>query len=372
MNTNNNMNGKIPGTTVTVAAKEYIYEKTICILLCLSVCSCGKISHKTRENKASYDCELSSNGKTVSFMLDNNTKYQFTALFPYTDKKAGKEYLTFVNSNDEILFYDLKQGDFLFKIKVRKEGPDGVPGLSGYYIEDFDNIYLTSVMPEITKTDTTGHVIRRIKYRATATGYQVTPTFKSWSYLYSPLCIIDGKLYITQNPYQKSVVSKTPVSVVIDTLNETASELPFFYPPVIKDEEFLHTSGFTLAKSRDFNGREFVYSFYFDENIYIASADHEKVESVPAKSKYINRLTVGKRPDDIIRMMKNDLEIPYYGNLLYDRFRNVYYRLAYPRVEIEDGLDYRSLTSQGRKKFSVIILDKDFNIIGETLFPEFI
>ena len=63
-----------------------------------------------------------------------------------------------------------------------------------------------------------------------------------------------------------------------------------------------------------------------------------------------------------------------YGNLLYDKYRNVYYRIARPKTEVPSGLtdrEYLDLFDYGRKCFSIIILDKDFNIIGETLFPDY-
>lgn len=37
---------------------------------------------------------------------------------------------------------------------------------------------------------------------------------------------------------------------------------------------------------------------------------------------------------------------------------------------MDDKINWRGKAIYGRKKFSVIILDKEFNIIGETLFPE--
>jgi hypothetical protein len=64
-------------------------------------------------------------------------------------------------------------------------------------------------------------------------------------------------------------------------------------------------------------------------------------------------------------------ENPNYGNLLFDKYRNVYYRIAYPETKIEKGVNGLELLQYGRKRFSIIILDKDFNIIGETLFPDY-
>ena len=63
-------------------------------------------------NTTLYNYELISNGKILSYDLDDYTKYSFSALFTYTDG-SGKEYLTFQNTAFfEILFYDLNNTNF--------------------------------------------------------------------------------------------------------------------------------------------------------------------------------------------------------------------------------------------------------------------
>jgi hypothetical protein len=57
--------------------------------------------------------------------------------------------------------------------------------------------------------------------------------------------------------------------------------------------------------------------------------------------------------------------------MIYDKYRDVYYRIAYPETEMENGENYLEIFRTGRKNFSIIILDKEFKIIGETLFPDY-
>jgi hypothetical protein len=113
--------------------------------------------------------------------------------------------------------------------------------------------------------------------------------------------------------------------------------------------------------------------FFYDENILVATIDHKEVRKYNIKSKYINNLTIeDMRIDDRYAYAKYNYGAQCYGNLIHDPYRNLYYRFAYPKVELEDGPDYVGLTALGRKKFSIIILDKDFNVIGETMFPEWV
>jgi hypothetical protein len=219
------------------------------------------------------------------------------------------------------------------------------------------------------KIDTTGTLHQKIRYGLTESGYEII-TNASWSFFYTPLVFIDSKLYLPQHSWQRNPISKTPLCVVIDTLNQQHYELPCLFPQLIKDNEWGIISEFT-SFSRVFNGKQFVYSFFADENIHVISVDHQEAQKYKAKSKYINRIVFESRTfDNVYASAKYRYGAPFYGNLIHDPYRNHYYRFAYPKVDLEDGPDYVGLTALGHKKFSIIILDENFNVIGETLFPE--
>lgn len=76
-----------------------------------------------------------------------------------------------------------------------------------------------------------------------------------------------------------------------------------------------------------------------------------------------------KVPTDLTLAAKMMCELPFYGDVVYDRFREVYYRIAYPREDLELTESFVDLWQSGRSRFSVIVLDKDFQIIGETMLP---
>ncbi|WP_366784804.1 DUF4221 family protein [uncultured Phocaeicola sp.] len=63
-------------------------------------------------------------------------------------------------------------------------------------------------------------------------------------------------------------------------------------------------------------------------------------------------------------------EIPYYGDIIYDEYRQLYYRMAYPKESLQEGESLSDMMQSGRIRFSIIILDKDLNVVGETMFPE--
>jgi hypothetical protein len=125
--------------------------------------------------------------------------------------------------------------------------------------------------------------------------------------------------------------------------------------------------------SRDFNGKQFIYSFFMDENIYVTDIETNEKKSIPARSKYINHLKFIKYAEDRELVYKTLLETSCYYNTLYDKYRNVYYRFTVIGKEINRNTAYRffDIYTNGFIQFSVIIPDENFNIIGETLFPEY-
>jgi len=305
--------------------QTWIYAAIISMIL-LS-CNQNKSTHNDlMRNTMSYNYELTANGKTLSYALDDQTKYHFSALFTFSDK-SGKEYLTFFNpAYFEILFYDLNNGDFLFKIKLAREGPNGIPGPSGFLIEDLNKIYVTcSMTPFLYKIDSTGALIQKIRYGLTESGYEIIP-HESWTFFYSPLVIVDSKIYLPQRPWQRNPISKTPLCVVIDTLNQQNFELSCPFPQLIKDEEYGRgvVVDFT-SFSRDFNGKEFIYSFFSDENIRVIPINHQHVQKYKIKSKYINRNIIEHKSfDELYAFAKYRYGLQIYGNLIHDPYRNLY------------------------------------------------
>lgn len=152
--------------------------------------------------------------------------------------------------------------------------------------------------------------------------------------------------------------------------NKEIKALPFMYPSFPVSDNKSKPYSIEMDFSRCYDGTRFIYSFHYDEYIYVTSPDHESVDKIKIKSKYISEIKFTENMNG--DPMKIASENPKYGNLYYDKYRNVYYRIAYPENNISSNENFIEMYAYGRKTFSIIILDKNFNIIGETLFPDFI
>jgi hypothetical protein len=306
--------------------------------------------------------------KVLSFTLDANTKSFITTLFPYMDENE-KEYLTFQNEiQNEILFYDMNSCELLFKVKPQYEGNNGVGEFNGYYIKNLDSIFLTSIYTEeIILIDRNAKVINKYPFNE-ATGGIPLQMFYSVSFTYHPIVWLDNKIYII--PICNRWTEKNPVCAYIDTKDYSVHALlDFSYPTFPGANNKAKLSGIENEVCRFWDEKQFIYAFFFDEDIYVASQNHESIRRVKVKSKYIDHVEL---LDDYGNLTFEDgCKNPNYGNMFYDPYRDVYYRIAYPKTEIEQNVRALELLQYGRKNFSIIILDNKFNIIGETLFPDY-
>ena len=332
------------------------------LLLVFAVLSCSG-----KKNNLNNKVSLYATDKMKSFNLDSDTKYNAFYLYPFSDS-VGKEYLSFLNySSNQVLFYDLKSCNFLFKINMPAEGPDGIVQPSGYYIKDLDNIYLTSyAYSGLIQVDTASHIIKRIPYGKTDSGFKFLPSYVLSSHPYTIPYSIGGRIHLMPPLVERFCpADKTPLCVSIDTVSSQFVASEITYTDVLSEEELAAND---TRCSRVFDGKTFIYSFYVDEDIIIADKDHKEFRRIKSASQYI-KSPVEKQKQGV-KGPQSNLEVARYGDLIYDKFRKVYYRFAYPQVELDDKLNWRGKAVYGRKKFSVIILDEQFNRLGETLFPE--
>jgi len=344
------------------------------IIIPLAFVSCQQ---KSDNSNASYNYSLQETGKKLSLETVRPHGVRFTAVFPFTDKK-GERYLTFQETlQNNISIYEFHTGNFFKTVKIEREGPNSITQLHGYFIKDFDEIYLTNPnLPFVARTDTTGQIFQKISFEKSDDGTLLIPYFSSTHY--TPLAMINDTFYVTQVPPPWEEPNTWPVSCYVDTLNKSVKKLPFNFPQFLTKEERNLMSmgiGIEFAYNRCFDGSNFIYSFYIDESIRVTSTDHQEIKQIPVKSKYIKKVISPRetKPDDMLLGAKRLCEAPFYGDLIYDPYRSVYYRVAWPETEMEEeeGRTYIEIWTTGRKRFSIIILDKDFNIIGETLFPDY-
>lgn len=316
------------------------------------------------------DYTLKRSEKKVTYALDSSTKTFIHTLQLYKDKN-GEEYLTFQNQDqNKIIFYYFTTGKLAFKFEPEMNGGNGVGLFYGYYIHNLDSIFLTNhFFPEIAIVGKDKKVIEKLVYGDPEDNNMSSAYYSTTNY-YKPVVIKGNKLYLTYRCNRWAAFN--PVAAVIDMQTHAVRAFPsFIYPHFPGADNKAKAFGVEEYLSRCYDGNRFVYSFYFDENLYVAPLEHDSIRRVKTTSRYMKKVNIW---DDYGRLTLADIAgNPNYGNILYDPYREVYYRIVYPSTEINRKLTDRELTEllqYGRTRFSILILDKNLKVIGETLFPE--
>lgn len=318
-----------------------------------------------------YSRDLIISDKYLQYKIDSDVKLPQLSVF--TDKH--NRYIGFQSGKTDILIYDILSQNLVKKIVVNIEGRDAIQGgVSGFYIEDIDRIYVPSLYKQtIHVIDSAANIKQRIDFSATNEGEMLIPLYiKAGSDFY----FIDDNLYAAQqvNPmYNELMMEKSRTTLLIDTTNHVVKLLPMKFPPLITYKDRGTSAGFGAEYSRCFDGVNFIYSFFSSETTYKVSIDHKQIETITLKSRYIDKVEVLRMSStdakDVVRAM---CEHPSYGNIVYDKYREVYYRFAYPKSTLEADFDPFNVYASGRKIFSIMVLDKNLDVVGETLFPEYV
>ena len=287
---------------------------------------------------------------------------------PQVVEFRGKKCLSAINYQDNSFrIYDLKSGERLLKIQFPAEGPEGIGEIMGSALVE-DKIMVMGRGKDILYFfNLDGTLSSKLTFESHA-GSRIFPHAGLPAVHNSPYLFITNlgyPVYIGSSPgfFKREQHLEYRFNLADSSLKKLAVD----HPAVIKEAK-----GYILQLdfSRVWNGKELIYSWYKDDQLYTYDAEGKKLRSIPAKSRFLS----------------NDFNAPYYGsledleaatqhvlsqgrylNLIYNKFENCYYRMvlhAYTENEIATlGKTSRYETSN----ISIIKLDSNFNIIEEKL-----
>lgn len=342
------------------------------LLLCgmlTAFLSCGQQA----KYQAHDSYSLNITNEYLNIALDDSTYIPLNNI-SYIKDKNNSEYIAFINQRKpEIHFYNLATGHISKKIKYNTEGNNSiVREIGNFYVKDLNEIYLISpYTTTLYKSNGNGNITSKYDFSKANDGTPLTTIVSSMG----GIEFVDNKFYITQNinrNYGENMLKESSVGAIIDTIEKKVQLTPFKFPPLITLEDIGTSAGFGYQYRRIFDGKHFIYSFLYDDVLYKVSPDHQTVEQICAKSRYIPEIKINRlNSTDYKTILKATCEEATYEDIIFDKYRQVYYRFAFPITEIDANENLLEIIRFGKKQFSIQILDKDLNIIGEKLFPEF-
>ena len=334
------------------------------VLAHLYACS----SSKSGED-AIYSKELVES-KKVTLPCDENTYFLSKSIFQF--EEDGKEYLHFENSRKgqyEIITFDLEKQDVHKRLPIAPEGPNGIPAMYGSKpFPDSKNYLISQTLAfRVTQMDGDGNVLRNYQLKSPGRFVRIM----LGSFCYYPSFVRDSILYFNQPvaSRKKRNLDRYPIFATLDLRTGELGFAPLDFPKTFKGD-YSHIrsgDGFTY----DFNYKEnrLVCSFLESDSIMVTD-DLTHTKWYNAKSQFLDSMIpyLNAPEEDVQDLIRWEGKAKYW-HIMYDKYRDVYYRFAEMPCELaKDENPYDEFSHKSRE-FSVIILDKDFRIIGETKFP---
>ncbi|HRK53792.1 MAG TPA: DUF4221 family protein [Cyclobacteriaceae bacterium] len=257
--------------------------------------------------------------------------------------------------SSNIAIYDMQTGSQVSEITLKKEGPDGVGnGIRGMYFHNFDSIFLLSLMEQrLYLIDSAGKLKSKMNIGDDHYYAQLGTIF--------PAFLKGGSLYLCTYPSPGTDISAAGYSSLQINLSSLEVRNVFHLSSNYDNGAWgRHHYSRTSHLYNDKTG-QVILSFPNDHFLYVIAGDKTtKYYAGAYKIKKLRPLT--KRSDfdkdDIV--FRHEAMQGSYSSVFFDRWRNLYYRLAFSPV----GGDYES-PFDTEKETSIIILDTGFNKVGE-------
>ncbi|MCC5943582.1 MAG: DUF4221 family protein, partial [Bernardetiaceae bacterium] len=344
------------------------------------------------EKATAYTHGLTATDKQRAFELDNRTSYHSEYVYPHEEN--GEIYFAWVNmwnfkQEPIIQFFDARRGGpKKFEIAFENEGPKGVNDFSGLYIHNFDSIFvsggksyrillfdkegeLKDVYPFYTVEDTSRAYMKALRKRLRTgplprASKNKTGMIKNDT-LYFPV-LDDPEPLASHNPGY--LVNNKFISISLKDKG-MQTHLNFEGDCAAYNDRAWGQYYVFPNHQKTLDGNALVFSYGMDEQVYVNDLEGNPSQSYYAGSQYFDKLTEGLPSEQEESTFY--LENPAYRDIIPDKYREVYYRLAYqglPSGTDENGKPLNFTYYYKKKPASVIILDKNFNKIGETKLPK--
>ena len=280
--------------------------------------------------------------------------------------KDGLEHLYVLNAlTNSINIYDLNDTSFTEVLTFDEHGPSGTGKIDGFDVHSKDTIFLISSFSykaSVVSMKEKDTLITTIKLIDKNKSVSYTP----YSDYQSSIFKYQNDLYIHSTPFSDPLKTK-PFQVGNSMLKvnlETSgiSNLNTFSKPY---DGLWPSSFFKRYSSLRMGTNRVIFSFPIDNNIQVYDLKSKASFNHKASSMYfgnIKEYDLSLYKDNTDNFKKHYINEGHYGQIFYDKFRNVYYRFAY----IPDYVGIQNNDPRVETKIpSVIILNENYEKIGE-------
>jgi len=309
--------------------------------------------------------------ETIRLQLDSITPVDNTYFTFETINDTG--FLFLINSiYNSIDVYRQDNGQFYKRFKFEKQGPEGIAQLQGYTVVNADSIFVFGKFhiahTKIIDWQGNFRALQPVSLQ-TARDYPIINHLSaSGGYTY----LHNNKLYFTtftllddKNP--DNFNSDIKFEYCYDLSKDTLTLMPFTYPEDYWDRT---QPRFAANPYRDKGeGEQFVYSWPKEPYLIKWDYDTNKISQHSAHDPRIEPLI----PQDMMHRptpeeeMQVGVEHAFYMRILYDKYRKLYYRIAFLPIEFDKNR-HTSYTANFERPFAVLVLHENFQPIALRVF----
>jgi hypothetical protein len=286
-------------------------------------------------------------------------------LLPYTAKDGARFLFYLSGYSNNICVFSLDSQKLVKTIKLEQQGPNGVANVMGFEVINFDSIYITPVMiRKLYLVNSEAKVLSCLDYSTYKHEKEdVIQAGTSRTLENMRVGFKDDLIYLPFYPGfdEGNYKSVSPGSIrfisVLDKFNKTAKTLNIGFPEDYWQTNFYPSFfGFFIAKNN------FYVNYMYDDRIMV-SMDSKNWRTYIVPSRYINVKEIVPGHSSYSSILGSSYR------LVYDQYRDVFYRFAIQKWSMNKDRTEKDMI-QYPQKVSIMILDKDLNIIGETTFKE--
>lgn len=299
--------------------------------------------------------------KSLIIPIDSQTDIRTLHLQYLPELKILAWQNKFLNSID---LFSVSDKNFNKRINIIGDNFGFNGKISGFFIYNSDSIYVfDSSRYSLYLSNSQGEILSKssVEYLQKDTEHPSMPSV----YYFRPIMSFGKELFILSNSSGDflSPTWWTTELILRFNLEDNSYEYELSDSDRFKGKTW---GAFFTHNSSVMNGEKIFVSFPMSENLMIYNTISKDTEWVYAGSNKFGSTNSWKKPD-LINDQRFYIESNSYREILYDKWRNVYYRFAYKGVEFinEDGL-FRDWDD---KPCSIIILDEALNKVGETDLP---
>ena len=170
--------------------------------------------------------------------------------------------------------------------------------------------------------------------------------------------------YTNEIKEAKDEWDKIPIFAYADLHKKKLGWTELRYPSIFNKDEIDYIL-YDPEISYTYTGKEVVVSLGQYDSIFVSS-DFKHKKAYNAKSHYLPHVRPVSQnlQIDLFKTIHDRGLQPHYHHLMYDKYRKVFYRFA---LMPDDNI--KPFSNNPHQSFSIIILNKDYEIIGETKFP---